>query len=133
MAEMHKHVLINANLAHPIHDPEVLNDWLVRVVEKIGMNVFIPPQSRYCDTPGNEGITGFVVIDTSHLSIHVWDHPEPHAKADLYSCKDFSVELFIEMFKDFGLLGYEYLVVDRSNHLMVQKYDCDWVRGPSSA
>ena len=120
MAELHKHLMVDMTLLKPPTSAEQVNDWLLRVVEKVNMNVFIPPMSKYCYTPGNEGVTGVVVIDTSHCSIHVWDHCEvAYAKADLYSCKDFSAQDFIEMIKEFEPLSYSYMVVDRTSDMRV--------------
>lgn len=35
-----------------------------------------------------EGVTGFVVLSTSHVAIHTWPHRE-YAVIDLFSCRDF--------------------------------------------
>jgi S-adenosylmethionine/arginine decarboxylase-like enzyme len=51
------------------------------------MEVFMEPQAKYCEDPTNAGVTGTVVITTSHSSVHVWDYGL--VQADLYSCKDF--------------------------------------------
>lgn len=91
-----------------------LSSWLRQLVEKIGMNVFISPKSRYCVTPGNEGITGIVCLETSHASIHFWEKDNSF-KFDLYSCQDFLTEKVIEHLETFGLISYEYIVVDREN------------------
>lgn len=120
MAEVHKHLIINVTVERMPQTPEELNTWLEKVVNKIKMNVFLPPMSRLCDTPGNEGITGVVVIDTSHCSIHFWYGEDVVvAKADLYSCKEYNVEDFIEMFNEFGLLDYNYMLIRRDNDINV--------------
>lgn len=117
MAKIHKHLIVDATINNPPTDPDVLNAWLARLVEAVGMEVFMEPRSKYCDDPSNSGITGDVVITTSHSSIHVWDNVEqPFLKADLYSCKEFSAEQFLEMIEEFDPVEAHYSVIDRTQH-----------------
>lgn len=113
----HKHILITATgLTNPPKTPEVVNDWLLRLVEAVGMKVFIAPQSRRCDEPGNEGVTGIVCIETSHASLHCWDAgPEqPFVQIDLYSCREFDEDAVLDMVDEFGPSFVVSDVIDRS-------------------
>ena len=44
------------------------------------------------DSPSGEGISGFVIVAESHLSIHT-DLRTNFASIDVYSCKEFDVEV----------------------------------------
>lgn len=84
---MHKHILVTAKVNSPTKDPQVIEKWLSDLVDKVNMEIFLPPVAKYCDDPNNAGVTGVVVITTSHASIHLWDHGL--LQMDLYSCKQF--------------------------------------------
>jgi hypothetical protein len=67
------------------------------------MAILHKPIVKVCDDEGNEGITGNVLIKTSHASIHIWDKIErPFAKIDLYSCARFTVSEVLELVAEFG-------------------------------
>lgn len=78
--------------------------FLDRMPEVIGMEKITKPYAfRHLAPPDPEwGITGFVVIATSHISIHTY--PERGvAFMDVFSCRQFettkAMEFFNEMFK----------------------------------
>ena len=109
---MHKHILVKATVDSPTKDPQVIEKWLSDLVTKVDMEIFLPPAAKYCDDPNNAGVTGTVVITTSHASIHLWDHGL--LQMDLYSCKNFSAEDVLEHIKDsFSVLEGSYLIADR--------------------
>lgn len=83
-------------------------DWLLALhmevlVHNIGMKVAIPAQTKWVDTPGNEGMTAILGLETSHMAVHEWCNPDehnrsnmdPHAKTliqlDLYTCGELNV------------------------------------------
>ena len=93
MSFYHKHLIVNAKVKNPITNEQKCVEWFKKLVEVIDMKIFIPPVAKFCDTPGNEGVTGTVVIETSHASIHIWSNvPEPYLRMDVYSCKDFNAD-----------------------------------------
>ena len=58
----------------------------------IDMKTIKGPFASYVNNIGNRGITGFVMIETSHIAIHIWDEPDPAlVQFDVYSCADFDV------------------------------------------
>lgn len=77
------------------------------------MNILLAPKVIYCDTYGNEGITGFTVIDTSHISGHWWMAPKPFFKMDLYSCKEFNEEKVLEHIKVLDCYSIKYSMLNR--------------------
>lgn len=116
MSFYHKHLIVNAKVKTPIVDEQKCVQWFEKLVEVIDMKILVPPVAKYCDTPGNEGVTGTVVIETSHASIHIWsDVPEPYLRMDVYSCKDFKVEDVLKHLDDsMGLLESDYMLIDRN-------------------
>ena len=116
MTKNHKHLVLNATVRKPITSESECKKWLEKLVEIIDMNILIPPVAKYCDTPGNEGVTGTVVIETSHSSIHIWHKEEvPYVKMDVYSCKDFEVSKVIDYLRetmDAAIGGY--MIIDRN-------------------
>lgn len=111
----HLHLLVSATVTNPPRSPEVFNKWLEELVSKVGMKVLMGPWSTYCETDGNEGLTGLVCIETSHSSAHFWENDgQPFFKFDLYSCKEFDPQVVIEHMKQFEPTQLDYTLVDRN-------------------
>src|SRR5271170_4039425 len=102
MSNVHKHLLMDGIFLNPPTKPEILNDWFSRLVKAIDMEVFLEPQSKYCDIPGNEGLSGMVWLTTSHASLHFWnDIKAPFAKGDVYSCKEYDPNIVLKLLEEF--------------------------------
>ena len=114
----HLHLLVKGYFINPPHDEKTLNNFFIKLVNKVRMNVVAGPTSVYVNELGNEGITGTVTLATSHASMHVWDMEKPPMfQFDLYSCSEFTVEEVIECIDDnFGLLQYNYVFIDRNKN-----------------
>ena len=118
---IHKHFLLTAFLSSPPTDEMIGRTWLTELVEKINMKVLVPAQAVYCDTPGNEGLTGFVVIETSHISFHCWmdwegnktDTPTPFIQVDVFSCAPFDPQTVVEHLGVFGPTFMSAVLLDR--------------------
>jgi len=116
----HQHLLVKCWLANPPKEVDVVNKWFVKLVESVDMNVVAGPTSVYINTPGNEGLTGTITLATSHSSIHIWDDINPTlAQFDLYSCKPFTLETVMSNFMDWGLLEYEWVMIDRNTGISI--------------
>ena len=116
MIKNHKHMVLNASVRHPIIDENGCKNWLEKLVEIIDMKILIPPVAKYCDTFGNEGVTGTVVIETSHSSIHIWHKEEvPYIKMDVYSCKNFNPQDVVDYLNEtMNLISGGYTIIDRN-------------------
>ena len=119
MEKNHKHMILNATVRNPIVSEESCRNWLKKLVEIIDMKILIEPVAKYCDTCGNEGVTGTVVIETSHSSIHVWHkEEEPYIKMDVYSCKDFCPDAVVDFVKEtMDIVHGGYMIIDRNGSL----------------
>jgi S-adenosylmethionine decarboxylase len=78
--------------------PQLLaNEALLRQVldeypNRIGMEKVSPVELRDITTsnPLDDGFSGFVIIATSHVSLHAWP-PYGMVNIDVFSCEDFDV------------------------------------------
>ena len=86
---------------------ELVRNLLDRLPESIGMTkITIPHVRKYAgDKPEDWGVSGFVMIAESHLSIHTF--PERGIVwADLFSCKGFDTDGAVAYLSDaFDLKG----------------------------
>lgn len=125
MAECFKHILVHGCLAEPLYEDFVkpLEKWFEGLVEAVNMNILVAPSAVWCDTIGNEGITGSVIIDTSHASIHIWNTDEPFFKFDLFSCKDYDVDTVIKELKKLNTTRVTYCIIDRDGdqHIVTEQ------------
>lgn len=73
-------------LADEAHLRRVLNEYPAR----IGMEKVSPVELRYIKTsnPLDDGYSGFVIIATSHVSLHAWA-PYRMINIDIFSCNEF--------------------------------------------
>jgi S-adenosylmethionine/arginine decarboxylase-like enzyme len=72
-------LIVRAEAVNPPMDEEIqhLTDWLRDFIDSINMKVLMGPYVKYHDVPGNRGITGAAIIETSHIVMHVWDEVFP--------------------------------------------------------
>jgi S-adenosylmethionine/arginine decarboxylase-like enzyme len=118
LAQEHKHLIIRAEVNNPPKDPKWATKWLMNLVPKIGMKILMGPYSTYCDMPGNAGLTCVVIIETSHISMHVWDETNPaEVQLDIYTCSSLDKSLIFEELQQFDPVKIEYKFLDRKNGL----------------
>jgi len=116
---VHKHLIIRAEAVSPPMDTEFLTTWLHAFIKFINMKVLMGPYVVYHDVPGNRGITGAAIIETSHIVMHVWDEPNPALmQFDVYSCGEFDPEKICRLIqRDFDITKIDYKFLDRENDL----------------
>ena len=115
---IHKHLIIRAEVNHPPMTEKYVRLWLRNVVKKIDMNIIKGPYASYVSKEGNRGVTGVVMIETSHIAIHVWDEPSPAlVQADVYSCAEFSSNEVLAEFMPMDVVKIDHLLLDRDNTL----------------
>jgi S-adenosylmethionine/arginine decarboxylase-like enzyme len=113
---LHNHVLINGFTLLPPTDEKQTIEWMQKLVDSIGMKTIQGPYASYVTKEGNRGLTAVVMIETSHIAMHVWDETDPATmQFDLYTCSTLPVEQVIKNLEDhFGLFNYTTLVLERS-------------------
>jgi S-adenosylmethionine decarboxylase len=98
-----------------LRDLNLVYRILEELPDRIGMTKIMPPYVfKYSGVkPEDWGVSGFVLIAESHISIHTF--PEKNfVSVDIFSCKTFQTEEAEAYLKDvFGMEKVECTVVDR--------------------
>ena len=89
-----QHVMLDLYGCSPslLENEAFLWDVLDQYPTHIGMQKVGPVELRYIETnnPLDDGFSGFVIIATSHISLHAWA-PYRMVNMDIFSCEDFDV------------------------------------------
>ena len=118
----HKHLIIRAEVKHPITSERELKKWLKNLVKTIDMEIVGGPYTAYVTKEGNRGATGVVMIETSHIAIHIWDEERPSlVQCDIYSCAEFSVPEVLLEFTMMEPTKIDYMVLDRADTISRSK------------
>ena len=124
MALVHKHLIIRAETNKTPRDPSWAHSWLRGLVDKIGMKICQGPITAYVDVVGNKGLTGVVIIETSHIAMHCWDEGNPGLmQLDVYTCGPFDPNIIFEELKQFEPVKMEYKYLDREHNLTEVELD----------
>ena len=87
------------------------------------MKIIKGPYSGYVWKEGNRGITGVVMIETSHIAIHIWDEERPAlVQCDVYSCAEFSTNEVLAEFNMMEVVKMDYLLLDRANMISQKQW-----------
>jgi S-adenosylmethionine/arginine decarboxylase-like enzyme len=118
---LHNHLLVNGYSLIPPTDEGKTIEWMKNLVESIDMKIIQGPFASYVSKEGNRGLTAIVMIETSHIAMHVWDEEDPaFVQFDLYTCSTLPVEKVLKDLEDtFGLHNYQSMVLERSNGFKV--------------
>ncbi len=98
-----------------LQDAELIYQLLDRYPDEIGMTKISPPQvSKYLGSkPEDWGVSGFVLIAESHISIHTFPERR-YMNIDIFSCKEFDAERVIKEFQEhFGLSQVKSFILNR--------------------
>ena len=116
----HKHLIIRAEVNRPITSEKEIKKWLRNLVKKIDMNIIKGPYASYVSKKGNRGITGIVMIETSHIAMHVWDETSPAlVQCDVYSCAEFSSNEVLIEFVTMKPTKIEHILLDRAEDIRI--------------
>lgn len=118
MADAHLHMLVHAKWKPGAEGPTktTMEDWLTRLVEALDMNILFGPVVKFSDNPGNEGVTGVICIDTSHIAFHDWSMHDPaYFQMDVYSCKEFAPETVVGALREFEFGEINWMLIDRAS------------------
>ena len=114
----HKHLIIRAEVNRPLKGEKETKQWLRKLVKKIDMKIIKGPYAGYVTKEGNRGITGVVMIETSHIAIHVWDETLPAlVQCDVYSCAEFSSNEVLAEFIDMEVVKMDHIMLDRADEI----------------
>ena len=113
----HKHLLVNAKITNAVKSEAQGIEFLTNLVDKIDMKIIKGPFASYVNVEGNRGLTGIVMIETSHIAFHIWDEVRPGLiQFDLYTCGRLELDKVISIFKEtFDIVTLDYILFDREN------------------
>ena len=115
----HKHLLISSTITKSDCTEPFITTWINNLVEAIGMKMLYGPVTVSTNKIGNQGITAFCIIETSHIALHLWTEETPNKlQLDVYSCQDFSVDKVLELFNQFNPIDVKYKFLDRETDLV---------------
>jgi S-adenosylmethionine decarboxylase len=116
------HLIIDgySNNQEILQDEDFLRNWLESYPSRIGMTRISPPyvlryvgQDPSLRSGEDWGISGFVFIAESHISVHTFVE-QNYVNIDIFSCKDFDAEKAIKDFQDgFQLIKSRTCLIDR--------------------
>ncbi|RPJ05934.1 MAG: adenosylmethionine decarboxylase [Deltaproteobacteria bacterium] len=98
-----------------LEDIQLIYNFLDEYPAKMEMTKIMPPYVFRYDgsTPDDWGISGFVLIAESHISVHTFPEKQ-YLSLDMFSCKPFDTKLAVETIqKYFKIQKYEMNVLDR--------------------
>ena len=114
----HKHLIIRAEVKRPLKTEKETKQWLRKIVKKIDMKIIKGPYASYVSKEGNRGITGVVMIETSHIAVHVWDETTPAlVQCDVYSCAEFSSNEVLAEFIEMEVTKIDHIMLDRATEI----------------
>jgi S-adenosylmethionine/arginine decarboxylase-like enzyme len=113
----HKHLLVNAKVNNAVKSEAQGIEFLTNLVERIDMKIIKGPFASYVNVEGNRGLTGIVMIETSHIAFHIWDEVRPGLlQFDLYTCGELNLDKVMSIFKEtFEVHSLDYILFDREN------------------
>ena len=119
----HNHLLVNAKVNNAVKSEAQGIEFLTNLVERIDMKIIKGPFASYVNVEGNRGLTGIVIIETSHIAFHIWDEVRPGLlQFDLYTCGELNLDKVMSIFKEtFEVASLEYVLFDRENGFVVEK------------
>lgn len=119
---VHKHLIVRAELDNCPDNPDWVNEWLIHLVDVIGMKILAGPiVARVTEVPGNIGCTGVVVIETSHIAVHFWEETGL-MQLDVYTCGAFDKHLILEELECLEPAKIEWKFLDREHGLVEVLY-----------
>lgn len=98
--ELGKHLILDCFGCTCLDDKEFIRRFLQELVEKLNMSKIYDPvlvDYKHKDEE-KSGITGFILISESHLSVHTYPK-KSYVAIDIFSCKNFDVDMVITYVK----------------------------------
>ena len=83
-----KHLLLDLKKCKNLPNQEEIYNLLSELPDKLGMKILTNPYVVR-GSPHLPGWSGFVIIETSHISLHSFDDTN-FISMDIYSCQDFN-------------------------------------------
>ena len=126
---LHNQLLVNGKARKPLVGEAETVEWMTKLVDQIEMKIIQGPYASYVEKEGNRGVTCVVMIETSHIALHVWDETDPALiQFDLYTCSTLPVDdVLNNLASTFDLELYEYMVIERAEQFNILR-EGQWSR-----
>ena len=120
--QIHYHMVIRLHVKDPIKNEDDCNKFVTELINAIDMKIVSGPHTVYIKTPGNRGLSSVTIIETSHISVHIWDEQDPALiQLDVFSCKKFTKEQIVKFLREkFEITDMEFVLLDRTNSISVR-------------
>ncbi|HIJ11192.1 TPA: deoxyhypusine synthase [Candidatus Woesearchaeota archaeon] len=84
-----------------LNNPDFITSFLQEFPDLIDMTPITEPtvKNHVAENPDDSGITGFIIIAESHISIHTYPDRQ-FASIDIFSCREFDVNKAVEIIKE---------------------------------
>ena len=117
---VHQHLIVRGEVNKPLKSTNETLLFLEKIIHKLNMKAMYGPVAEYCYKVGNRGVTGFAIIETSHIAIHVWDESSPAlVQLDIYSCSNINTEEIFKFFtSELEPIKMDYKYLDRETDLI---------------
>lgn len=111
------HLVVDGYGADPLKlkDEDLIYRFLDEYPVAIGMTKIVPPQvyTYHGQTPEDWGVSGFVLIAESHISVHTFPD-KGYVNIDIFSCKEFDATSSLDDVKQtFSLPDAKVWILDR--------------------
>jgi S-adenosylmethionine/arginine decarboxylase-like enzyme len=126
---LHNQLLVNGKARKPLVGEAETIEWMTKLVDQIEMKIIQGPYASYVEKEGNRGVTCVVMIETSHIALHVWDETDPALiQFDLYTCSTLPVDdVLNNLASTLDLELYEYMVIERAEQFNILR-EGQWSR-----
>ena len=98
-----------------LKDTDLVYRFLDECPHAIGMTKIVPPQvyTYHGKTPEDWGVSGFVIIAESHISVHTFPQ-RGYVNIDIFSCKDFDADSSLEVVeRSFAISEFKVWTLER--------------------
>lgn len=114
----HKHFIAVGRSYRLFRDINTIENWVLRLIDALDMNVLYGPFTMYCDLDGNKGLTSVTLLTTSHIIIHVFeDQEDSEVQLDVYSCSKVDLDVIMSFLSELDIIEVSYKFLDRTSEL----------------
>ena len=116
----HHHFIGRFEVTTPPRKAELayLRGWMANLIMRQGMKILSGPHVEHVDVPGNRGLTGVAIIETSHVAIHIWDEQSPAlVQLDFYTCGTLDKDAVLRAIEPWGVVSFDFMTLDREHRI----------------
>ncbi|MCD6227552.1 S-adenosylmethionine decarboxylase [Candidatus Micrarchaeota archaeon] len=93
------HLIVEGEYTDKLNSEDKIKQFLTNIAEFIDVIILYGPVVVR-GKPYNDGFTGFVIVDYSHIALHTF-FENGYCALDIFTCKKFDVDKVLEFLKDY--------------------------------